>query len=148
VSPAPATELSTTIRTLARLGRLLENSPTEISITQYRLLALVDADVERASALAGRLALSKPTITAAVDGLVERGLVVRGEVTGDRRATSIRLTPAGRKALRAAEAEMSARLDPILDRCDDRDAVLAAVDQVGRALDEAVDERLSKAPRA
>jgi long-chain acyl-CoA synthetase len=144
VSPASATELSTTIRTLARLGRLLENSPTEISITQYRLLALVDADVERASVLAGRLALSKPTITAAVDGLVERGLVVRGEVSGDRRATSIRLTPNGKKALRTAEAEMSARLDPILDRCDDRDAVLAAIDQVGRALDQAVAARLSK----
>jgi long-chain acyl-CoA synthetase len=135
--------LSTAIRTLARLGRLLENSPSEISITQYRLLALVEADVERASALAGRLALSKPTITAAVDGLVERGYVVRGEVTGDRRATSIRLTPSGRKALRAAEAEMSARLEPILDRCADRGAVLAALDQLAGALDEAVAERMS-----
>jgi len=145
VSSPPVTELSTTVRTLARLARILENAPKEISITQYRLLALVDADVERASALAGRLALSKPTITAAVDGLVERGLVVRGEVTGDRRATSIRLTLAGKTALRNAESEMIARLDPIVERTDDREAVLAAIEQLGRALDEAVAERLQKA---
>src|SRR5947199_1521333 len=117
-----------TVRTIARLSRILERACTDLSLPQYRLLAMVaDAD-ERASVLAGRLALSKPTITAAVDGLVERGLVVRGEVSGDRRATSIRLTPNGKKALRTAEAEMSARLEPILDRCDDRDAVLAAID--------------------
>ena len=145
MSSPPVTELSTTVRTLARLARILENAPKEISITQYRLLALVDADVERASALAGRLALSKPTITAAVDGLVERGLVVRGEVTGDRRATSIRLTLAGKTALRNAESEMIARLDPIVERTDDRERVLAAIDQLGRALDEAVAERLQKA---
>ena len=67
----------TTVRTLARISRLLENSSGELSMPQYRLLAMVAEGDERASNLAGRLALAKPTITAAVDGLVERGMVDR-----------------------------------------------------------------------
>src|SRR3954454_5849885 len=131
-----------TVRTIARLSRILERACTDLSLPQYRLLAMgADAD-ERASALAGRLALSKPTITAAVDGLVERGLVSRAVVEGDRRAVVIRITPAGKKALAAAERTMNERLQSVLDRCDDPKAVGTAIDQLRRALDEAMEERM------
>src|SRR5947199_8007139 len=117
-----------TVRTIARLSRILERACTDLSLPQYRLLAMVaDAD-ERASALAGRLTLSKPTITAAVDGLVERGLVTRGDVAGDRRAVRITITAAGRRALQAAERSMQERLDGILTHCADRAAVERALD--------------------
>jgi len=131
------------VRTIARLSRILERACTELTLPQYRLLALVaDAD-ERASALAGRLALSKPTITAAVDGLVDRGLVTRAVVEGDRRAVVIRITPAGKKALAAAERDMNERLQTVLDRCADPTAVVAAIDQLRQALDDAMAERMA-----
>ena len=130
------------VRTLARLARILEHSCVDLSMPQYRLLALVNDGGERASAIAGRLALSKPTITAAVDGLVDRGLVARGEVEGDRRAVNITITAAGRKALAAAEAAMDERLQAVLNHCEDRQAVEQALGELGAALDAALRERL------
>ena len=85
------------VRTLARLSRLLENAGTGLTLPQFRLLAMVALGGERSTALAGRLSLSKPTITAAVDGLVERGLVTREMVEGDRRAVKVEITAGGRR---------------------------------------------------
>src|SRR5207249_8612564 len=59
--------------------------------------------------LAGRLSLAKPTVSAAVDGLVERGLLVREAVAGDRRAVRLGVTPAGRKQLARTERAMAER---------------------------------------
>src|SRR5205807_9366545 len=132
-----------TIRTLARLSRVLERACSDLSLPQYRLLVLVAEGDERATALAGRLALSKPTITAAVDGLVERRLVTRAVDAGDRRAVNIRITAAGKRALAAAEQEMQARFQSLLDRCEDPDAVVAALDQLRQALDAAWSDRVS-----
>ena len=136
------------VRTLARLARILEHSCGDLSMPQYRLLALVNEGGERASAIAGRLALSKPTITAAVDGLVERGLVTRGEVEGDRRAVRITITAAGRRALAAAEDAMADRLAGVLAHCEDRRAVEHALGDLGRALDAAFEERMAQGARA
>ena len=74
------------VRVLARLARVLERADDELSLPQYRVLLMVSAGDERASLLASRLALAKPTITAVVDGLVERGYLQRSEVVGDRRS--------------------------------------------------------------
>src|SRR5262245_46050475 len=108
---AAATTATTTgaVRTVARLARTLECA-SELSLPQYRVLAAVDDGGERATHLAHALALAKPTVTAAVDGLVERGLLVREPVPGDRRSVRIALTAAGRDALAAAEAAMAAAL--------------------------------------
>src|SRR5437764_3992869 len=130
-----------TVRTIARLSRILERACADMSLPQYRLLAMVAEGDERATALAGRLALSKPTITAAVDGLVERGLVTREIVATDRRAVVIRITAAGKKALAAAERAMDERLRSVIDRCGDPAAVTHAIEQLRRALDEAMEER-------
>jgi long-chain acyl-CoA synthetase len=60
--------------TLARLSRVLENhGPGDLSLSQYRVLGLLSSGHERAGDLAARLAVTKPTLTALVDGLVERG---------------------------------------------------------------------------
>src|SRR3954454_16318757 len=116
------------VRTIARLARILEHSAAELTLPQFRLLAMVARGDERATALAGRLTLSKPTITAAVDGLVERGLVARAVVAGDRRAVNIQITDAGRAALVAAEARMAERLQPVIEQCDDPAAVTSALE--------------------
>src|SRR5205807_10061881 len=97
---------STHVRTLARLARMLERGAGELSLPQFRVLAMVDEGGERASHLAERLAVAKPTVTAVVDGLVERGYLSRSADADDRRATRITLTPAGRRALWDAEEAM------------------------------------------
>ena len=124
------------VRTLTRLARLLERGCPELSLPQYRLLAMVAGGDERATRLAERLAVTKPTVTAVVDALVERGLLCRSAVPGDRRAARIVITPAGRRALRAADAALAHHLEPVLARVPDRPRVLAALGRLGDALDD------------
>lgn len=122
-----ADELRAAARTLALLARLVERAAGDLSLAQYRILALVASGDERASLIAGRLALGKPTITAVVDGLVERGLLERHAVDGDRRAIRLALTDAGCAALDTAEGEMARKLAPVVDGVSDRPALLAAI---------------------
>ena len=61
------------VRTLARVARLLERSCGDLTLPQYRLLAMIGDGSERATALAGRLALTKPSVSTMVDALVDRG---------------------------------------------------------------------------
>lgn len=102
------------VRALVRLARLLECS-TDLSLSQYRVLAAVADGGERATHLARGLALAKPTVTAAVDGLVERGLLLRIPVPADRRSVRIALTEDGRRVLKEAEAAMVERLRAVVD---------------------------------
>jgi len=138
-----AARTSDALRTLVRIARTLEHACTDLTLPQYRLLAMVATGDRQASQLAGRLALSKPTITAVVDGLVERGLLARSEVAGDRRAVHLSLTGAGHDALDATEAAMAERLGRLLDRCDDPDLAMAGIAQLSRAIDVVVAERLA-----
>jgi DNA-binding MarR family transcriptional regulator len=108
---------------------------------------MVDGGGERATVLAERLALAKPTVTAAVDGLVERRYLAREPVAGDRRAVRITVTSAGRRALREAEASMAGRLDEVLDRVGSRREVLAALARVETALDDLLAERRAELVR-
>ena len=142
----PPDDVRAAVRTLARLSRLLERGGGDLSLPQFRLLAMVEHG-QRASFLANRLAVAKPTVTALVDGLVERGYVSRSQSTDDRRATQIALTSAGRKALKAAETEMTERLDGLLARTDDQRTVLDALAALQAALEEAFQERMAGARR-
>jgi DNA-binding MarR family transcriptional regulator len=130
--------------TLARLARVLERACTDLepslTLAQYRLLAMIGEGTERASVIAGRLALAKPTVSATVDTLVERGLVVR-EAADDRRALRLSLTAAGGAVLTTAEAAMRARLDEVLDRVDDPVAVSRALAALRKGLEERREER-------
>lgn len=103
------------VRSVARLGRALECVLPDMSLAQYRVLAAVDDGGDRATLLARALTLAKPTVTSAVDGLVERGYLCREPVPGDRRAQRIALTPAGHLALVEAEEAMAGRLTTILE---------------------------------
>jgi DNA-binding MarR family transcriptional regulator len=131
------------VRTLARLARLLERGAGELSLPQYRVLALVDEGGERASHLAERLAVAKPTVTAVVDGLVDRGYLKRTADCDDRRATRISLTAAGRRALYDTEAAMGARLQEVLAHTDDPASIEAALTQLAEALERTRAERMA-----
>src|SRR3954452_7397026 len=122
-------ELVRAARALALTARALERAAGECELTlaQYRVLALISAGDERSSLLAERLAVAKPTITAVVDGLVERGCIERASVRAAPRSIRITLTKPGQQALRAAEREMAATLERILGHASDRVALLSAL---------------------
>jgi DNA-binding MarR family transcriptional regulator len=126
--------------TLARLARLLERACGELepplTLAQYRLLAMIGSGSDRASHLAGQLALAKPTVSATVDTLVERGLVERATSRDDRRVTMLTITAAGRGVLSDAEGVMRARLDDVLARIDDPSVVSGALTALAAGLDE------------
>src|SRR5205807_9923884 len=71
-------------RVLAHLGRVLEKAcdAAGVTISQYRILSYVGFQAQRAGELADRAAVSRPTLTVALDTLEQRGLVRRERVPG------------------------------------------------------------------
>jgi len=138
--------------TLARLARVLERACGELepplTLAQYRLLAMIASGSDRASHLAGLLALAKPTVSATVDTLVERNLVERSTSRDDRRVTTLTVTVDGRGVLTSAEVSMRARLDGVLAHVDDPDAVARSFASLSAALDERRAERRAARERA
>jgi DNA-binding MarR family transcriptional regulator len=137
-------DLPRAARALTLAARALERAAAarDLTLAQFRVLVLVAAGDERSSLLAERLAVAKPTITAVVDGLVERGFVAREAVAGDRRSIRVALTPAGVAALDTAEQEMSETLARIFEHARERDALLGALLDLDDALALRMEERL------
>jgi len=132
------------IRALARVARLLERSSGDLNLAHYRVLSAIAEGSERASRVADRLTLGKPTVSAAVESLTKRGLLRREDAAEDRRATTLTLTPAGEEALAAVDREMLGYLDELLGRTADPAAVLKSLGQLGKALDEVAAERSAR----
>ncbi|MGD0199034.1 MAG: MarR family transcriptional regulator [Solirubrobacteraceae bacterium] len=102
-------------RTIARLARQVELAAASVDLTlsQYRVLSLLGEGEEAASVLAEKLAVSKPSLTGVVDGLVVRGLVARHHGEDDRRRVGVELTADGTQVLEQAEREVERRLHEI-----------------------------------
>jgi DNA-binding MarR family transcriptional regulator/AcrR family transcriptional regulator len=102
-------------RVAVRLAKHVEIAlgRVELSLAQYRVLVLLERGSAAASALASKLVVSPPSVTAIIDGLVARGLVQRRPVAADRRRVDHVLTAEGRRVLRAADAAVGARLADI-----------------------------------
>lgn len=130
--PPPSTV--TAVRALVWTARILERAAPELTLAQYRVLATVADGEERASRLAARLALGKPTISAAVDALCARGLLARAKSPEDQRAISLSLTGAGSDALAAAEAAMAGALDDLCAHTAEPALVLRSLAQLEPAI--------------
>ena len=102
-------------RTAARLARQVELALVEVdlSLPQYRILIYLDEGKVAASALADKLAVSRPSVTAVVDGLVTRGLVERHHDPTDRRRVGHDLTAEGRLLLKRGDESVDRRLSEI-----------------------------------
>ena len=140
-APSPA-------RVLARLARQVEHAlaDLELSLAQYRLLAYLAKGDEAASRLADKLAVSRPSVTALVDGLVKRGFVERHAREDDRRRIDHVLTPAGRAALDAADDAANAKLADLAQRLpgDALTDALAALGAAEETLDAGLMEALAR----
>ncbi|MGO9901399.1 MAG: MarR family winged helix-turn-helix transcriptional regulator [Solirubrobacteraceae bacterium] len=104
-------------RVLARLARQVELALTtaDLTLPQYRVLILLCERTEEASVLAYKLAVSRPSVTGVVDGLVARGAVQRQHDPADRRRVCHWLTTDGRRLLADADAEVEQRLRQIAE---------------------------------
>jgi DNA-binding MarR family transcriptional regulator len=101
----------------ANVGTFNAIAELELSVTQLKALCALDAHGEEPSvkALAESMGVSLPTMSRAVDGLFERGFVLREEDPADRRVKRLRLTDAGRRVpLALNEARLSA-LQELID---------------------------------
>jgi len=82
------------------------------------------------------LAIGKPTVSAAVDALVDRGLLVRSGVDGDQRVAALHLTPEGVALLSRVEADMVLRIDDLCARTPDGDQMMESLIWLGAAIDD------------
>jgi DNA-binding MarR family transcriptional regulator len=103
-------------------------APLELSPGHYRLLAQLSQGTEASTALAHKLAVSPPSVTTMVDGLVARGAIERSSSAGDRRRVNLALTQLGWELLAAADDASSARLNAIVETLNDPAAARAALD--------------------
>jgi long-chain acyl-CoA synthetase len=124
---------------VARLAKQVERALSEVdlSLAQYRLLGNLAQGPSLASTLAERLIVSRPSVTALADGLVERGLVTRTAAEIDRRQVLHVLTEDGIKILRTADEAIERRLHNLADHLSeaDRGRAFRGLDSWGRALD-------------
>jgi long-chain acyl-CoA synthetase len=104
-------------RVIAWLSRRVETTLSELDVTlpQYRVLMLLEGKPEGASVVADELAVTRPTVTAIIDGLVGRGLVDRASDPSDRRRVRLLMTAEGRDVLAKADAVVEDRLTTMLD---------------------------------
>jgi len=119
-------------RAAAWLSKQLELAlvDVELSLPQYRLLGMLAEGSSMPSALAERLAVRRPTITAVVDGLVARGLVQRSPGGDDRRSVTHTLTTKGKHLLARADSAVDARLVAIAGSLDDPVSTHQALDSL------------------
>ena len=131
------------VRALARASSALERSSPQLSLAHYRVLTAIAQGNERASNVARTLAIGKPTVSAAVESLCQRGLLVRSGVAGDQRAAALHLTPAGETLLEQAETEMISRIYDLCDRTPDGEQLIESLVWLGAAMDSRLADRLA-----
>lgn len=119
----------------------MEKASHELSLAHYRILAAIGAGDERASRVAQRLALGKPTVSAAVDALTRRGLISSTPVGNDARASALGLTAEGCAVLDRVEAGLVEVVAEMCARTGNGPEILAALASLGRALDEVAADR-------
>ena len=129
------------VRALARASRIVERASLDLSFADYRVMSALAGGEDRASRLADRLALGKPAVSATVDSLDKRGLIVRSKVEGDNRAVALALTDEGRDVFERMQARMSRQLELLAERTPDPAGVISALAMLDAAVDAAMQER-------
>jgi len=149
IAPVPTPEelARLELEVLPRLMRLVAAAAGEsgpgthgfLSVTQFRVLKRLARGPWLGSDLAQALRLTPPTVSSAIDSLVRRGLVERGETPEDRRAVPLQLTAEGRACLDAVQEKVISVLTPLLQQLEPEER--AALNHGLRALARAMASR-------
>ncbi len=108
---------ASTVREVLEVKLLREVSEAPSSLPQLQLLKLMVRDGQhQAREVAHFLGVSPPAATKNVDKLVGLGLVRRERSTGDRRATLLSASPAGRRLVEEYERRKALLVRPVLER--------------------------------
>jgi len=109
------------VQGVVRLSRQVEIILAEhqLSVSQFRLLDRLAGGRAAGRGLAEWLVVKPPSITALVDGLVQRGLVDRGVDPSDRRRVNHALTAEGRTLLDTASRSLASRLSELAGQLSD-----------------------------
>lgn len=104
------------IRLLTRLARMAQSEceKANLNLPQYRALMYVSRGNQRMATLAAFATVSRPAVTALVDGLERAGMLKREDVEGDRRGVRITITRKGAAAMANAEERMARRIKAVL----------------------------------
>jgi len=86
----------------------------DISIGQYRTMLFLKGGAKRAGAIAAAGAVKKPTVSAMLANLRDKGWITDEADPDDARALSVALTPSGRARIDALEDELAERLAAIV----------------------------------
>ena len=135
------------VRALARASRVLERASGELSLAHYRVLSAIASGDERASRVAHRLAIGKPTVSAAVDNLAQRGLLARTGVDADQRVAALHLTLEGEAVLSRVEAAMIRRIEDLGARTPNSAQLMESLAWLGAAIDDAHARRAAERGR-
>jgi DNA-binding MarR family transcriptional regulator len=127
------------VRALARASRILERASGGLNLAHYRVLAAIESGDQRASRIAARLALGKPTVSATVDSLCQRGLLTRTSADTDQRVAVLSLTDEGRALLQGVEAEMTSRIDKLITTTPGGERLIESLVWLGKAIDESME---------
>ncbi|HEY5230613.1 MAG TPA: MarR family transcriptional regulator [Galbitalea sp.] len=130
--------LAEAVQALSRLSRIVERASDELSFADYRVLSAIAAGEARASRLANRLLLGKPTISSTIDSLSKRGLVVRATVEADNRAIELSLSPEGAELLSRMEARMVRQLELLAARTPNPEQAIQSLGWFGSVIEESM----------
>jgi DNA-binding MarR family transcriptional regulator len=123
------------VRALSRLSRIVERASDSLSPADYRVMSAIVGGEARASRLASRLSLGKPTISSSVDSLSRRGLILKSGVEGDNRAVELSLSAEGAELFDRMEARMTRQLELLCERAPDGQRIIAALASLGDVIE-------------
>jgi DNA-binding MarR family transcriptional regulator len=96
------------------IERLLAQHDPPLTVTQYLALRAIAREGVSGAELARRAGVSGSAVSQLIAGLADAGLVERQIVEDDRRRVTLALSPAGERALTAAEELLSERFGSLL----------------------------------
>lgn len=121
------------------IAELRPDASDETTMSQFRVLALLDEQPQTMSALARKRRVSMQAAGELVQVLVERGWVTRTPDPDDRRQWLLELSALGRTQYQQVQARMIDGLIPLIEKLTDEEmsAVQRALPALRRVLDSA-----------
>jgi DNA-binding MarR family transcriptional regulator len=131
-------DLTEAVQAVSRLSRIVERASDELSAADYRVMSAIAGGEARATRLASRLLLGKPTISSTIESLSKRGLIVKSAVEQDNRAVELSLSEQGAETFARMEARMMRQLELLAERTPNPGQVIESLGWLGVVIEESM----------